>query len=291
MRGLIDTEVKALLKKYSIIPSKKRGQSFLTNNQIARKIIDRAELKPADSVLEIGGGLGILSELLAANAKHLFIIEIDAGLVGALRDLLQEFENVTIIQGDALVETLPKVNKIVSNLPYSISSEVTFRLLKELNFDQAILMFQKEYAKRLVAGPCTPEYSRLTIGVSYLSEIELLFDVGARNFYPIPAVDSSVVRLRPRKTGLFAKDTDLFFTMIRGIYSYPNKQLRKALRIWFKQTDNGKELVDSLLTRVSDKVSENERLRCLNLDVLIHISDELSKMIGEGEISIPRHSN
>ena len=288
MRGLSDTEVKALLKKYSIKPSKKKGQSFLFNKQIAREIVDRAELTLDDSVLEIGGGLGVLSELIAAKTKHLFIIEIDENLVRALRDLLKQFKNVTIIHGDALIETLPDVNKVISNLPYSISSEITFRLLRELNFDEAILMFQREFAHRLFASPCTADYSRLTVGVSYLAEVEELFDVKARNFQPVPAVDSTVVRLRHRRTGLFAKDSDLFFLMIRGIYSYPKKQLRKALKIWFKQTGNEGVLVDTLLDRVSERVSEKERLRCINLETLIHITDEISNMIGQGMISIQR---
>ena len=288
MRGLSDTEVKDLLKKYSIRPSKRKGQSFLFNKQIAREIVDRAELTPDDSVLEIGGGLGVLSELIATKTKHLFVIEIDENLVRALRDLLKQFNNVTIIHGDALVETLPDVDKVISNLPYSISSEITFRLLKELDFDEAILMFQREFAQRLLATPCTANYSRLTVGVSYLAEVEELFDVKARNFQPVPAVDSTVLRLRHRSTGLFAKDPDLFFLMIRGIYSYPNKQLRKALKIWFKQIGNERVHVDTLLDRVSDRVSEKERLRCISLETLIRITDEISSMIDEGIISIQR---
>jgi 16S rRNA (adenine1518-N6/adenine1519-N6)-dimethyltransferase len=278
--------VKALLKKYLVKPNKRRGQSFLTNQRIARDIVERASLKPDDTVLEIGGGLGILSKYIAMQAKHLYIIEIEENLVRALTDLLNEFENITVIHGDALKVDLPNVSKIVSNLPYSISSEITFRMTRELDFDDAILMFQKEFAERLVAQPCTADYSRLTIGISYLSDIEHLFDVNAQYFHPVPAVDSTVIRLTQRKEGLFAKEPGVFFSMIRGLYSYPNKQLRKALRIWFKQIGCDKEIADNLLDRVSTIVRYDERLRCIDLQTLIQISDKISSMIVEGEIPL-----
>jgi 16S rRNA (adenine1518-N6/adenine1519-N6)-dimethyltransferase len=169
VRGLSETDVRTLLKKYNIRPSKKRGQSFLTKQSVVRRIVDCAEISPDDEILEIGGGFGILSKALAKTAKHLTIIEIDKRLVQALKDILNAYDNVTIIQDDALKAQLPDVDKVVSNLPYSISSEVTFRILQEMTFERAVLMYQKEFARRFIAEPCTQQYSRLTVDISYLA--------------------------------------------------------------------------------------------------------------------------
>ncbi|MGY5875082.1 MAG: 16S rRNA (adenine(1518)-N(6)/adenine(1519)-N(6))-dimethyltransferase RsmA [Candidatus Thorarchaeota archaeon] len=287
MRLLPDSDVKSLLRRYSVKPQKKLGQSFLTNHTIARKIVDQAELGPEDVVLEIGGGLGVLSSKLAKRAGKVYVIEIDPGLVQALKDSLNDVDNVTIIEGDALRVALPEINKIVSNLPYRISSEVTFRLLTEVQFDLAILMYQKEFAQRLVARPCVKEYSRLTIDISYHADTTRLFDVPSQMFYPEPAVNSTVVRMVHRTDGSFAIDVDVFLWMVRGLYSYPNKQIRKALGIWFRNLGREKSLADNLLGRVSS-IAGNERLRCLSQETLVEMADRILDMITEGLLDDPR---
>ena len=155
VKPLSDNEIQSLLRKYGVRPSKKRGQSFLKSRVIARNIVAAADVTRNDTVLEIGGGLGILTEEIAQRAGHVHVIELEAGLARALHDLLGEHENVTIIEGDALAIALPETTKVVSNLPYSISSEITFRLLREHSFNQAVLMYQKEFAQRLRAEPGT----------------------------------------------------------------------------------------------------------------------------------------
>ncbi len=288
MRGLSETDVRALLKKYNIRPSKKMGQSFLTNQSVVRRIVDYADIESGDTILEIGGGFGILSKALAKKAGHLTIIEIDKRLVQALKDSLSTYDNVTIIQDDALKISLPDVDKVVSNLPYSISSEITFRILQEIAFERAVLMYQKEFAKRLVAEPCTSQYSRLTIDISYLAHIKELFDIEASSFHPTPLVDSTVVELKQRQDGIFTKNSDVFFWMVRGMYSYPNKQLRKALRIWFKRIGCMKEAVDRLLDDLKEHVSGEERLRCLKQDTLIRLADCVLLLVDEGVLPDPR---
>jgi len=289
--GLSEANVRALLKKYSINPSKKAGQSFLTSHQIVREILNHSKVTGDDEVLEVGGGLGILSRQLAREAKHLTVIEIDPRLVQALKEILKEYDNVTIVHGDALKVQLPTANKIVSNLPYSIASEITFRVLQEMKFESATMMYQKEFARRLVAEPCASDYSRLSLDISYLAEIKKLFDVEAKYFYPIPAVDSTVVNIRHRTVGSFAKDSEVFFWVVRGLYSYPNKLLRKALRIWFKLIGCEKECVDDLLEKIEGVVSGDERLRCLDLESLIEIADNVMLMIDEGKVPDPRNKS
>ena len=144
MRLLHESEVRSLLQRYGVKPSRDKGQIFLTSESIARAIVASASIAKEETVLEIGGGLGILSEALSNAAGHLYIIEIEEGLVRALRDRLQGHGNVTILHQDALVAEIPSVDKVVSNLPYSAASEITFRLLEICPFELAVMMYQKE---------------------------------------------------------------------------------------------------------------------------------------------------
>lgn len=287
MSSLSD-DIRRLLKRYNVRPKKKRGQSFLTSHSVVRDIVDLAELSKQDDVLEIGGGLGGLTQQLAEKAQHVHVIEIDPNLVRALGDALKDFTNVNIIEGDALKVDLPKVTKIVANLPYSISSEVTFRVLREMEFEVAILMYQKEFASRLVASPGTTEYSRLTINVQYYADVQEILEVPADMFYPVPAVDSTVVRMTPRSDGSFARDDTVFHWMIRGIYPYPNKNLRKALQIWFRNLRIDKTLSDEVIKRLDGILTGKERLRSIRLDQLITLADVLLELVSDGTIVDPR---
>ena len=287
MSSLSD-DIHRLLKRYNVRPKKKRGQSFLTSHSVVRDIVDLAELSKQDDVLEIGGGFGILTQQLAEKARHVHVIEIDPSLVKALGDALKDFTNVNIIEGDALKVDLPKVTKIVANLPYSISSEITFRVLREMDFEVAFLMYQKEFASRLVASPGTTEYSRLTINVQYYADVEEILEVPADMFYPVPAVDSTVVRMTPRSEGSFARDDSVFHWMIGGIYPYPNKNLRKALQIWFRNLRIDKTLSDEVIKRLEGILTGTERLRSIRLDQLIMLADVLLDLLSDGTIADPR---
>jgi len=287
VRFLYESDVQALLKKYSFRPVKERGQSFLTSLSIAQDIINAAHLAKEDRVLEIGGGLGILSYMIAREVEHLYVVEIDDTLMQILTEQLDGYSNVTLIHGDALSVGLPNVTKIVANLPYSAASEITFRLLKETSFEFAILMYQKEFANRLLAPPGSPVYSRLSIDFQYLGVAQHLLDVKANHFYPIPKVDSSVLEIRKRQKGVVAKDSDVFFWMIHGIYSYPNKQLKKSLRIWFKLLDCS-DKIEFLYDRIQQRIDVSTRLRNLTLSELVHLADILLEMIQDGMVPDPR---
>ncbi|MFW9768069.1 MAG: 16S rRNA (adenine(1518)-N(6)/adenine(1519)-N(6))-dimethyltransferase RsmA [Candidatus Thorarchaeota archaeon] len=277
-----------LLKRYKVRPSKKFGQSFLNSHSIAREIVRLAEVNSQDRVLEIGGGLGMLTRWIAAEAGTLHVVEVEPGLAEALRDVAKGFNNVHIIEGDALKVDFPKVNKIVANLPYSISSEVTFRFLKELEFDFAVLMYQKEFASRLAAEVGSSDYSRLTVNVQYHAHVDPLMDVPADRFYPVPTVESTVVKVTPRREGPFAKDDAVFQWMIEGIYPYPNKNIRKALQIWIRNLGYNKEISQEILKRAAIYLEGTEKLRTLDRETLIHLADVLFEMISDEILPGPR---
>lgn len=209
---------------------KKTGQNFLIDKKVAEREIEYAAINKDDVVLEVGPGNGIITTLLAEKAQKVIAIEIDAQLVSKLRELLPD--NVSLIHGDALkvdFETLPKFNKIVSNLPFQISSPFTFKLLG-YDFSLAVLIYQKEFAYRMVALPGSKHYSRLSVGVYYKAHCEIIETVPKRCFHPQPIVNSCIVQLIPRKSPPFSvSDETFFFDLTKELFNHRRKKIKNTL--------------------------------------------------------------
>ncbi len=203
---------------------KKLGQHFLVDRRVLARIGDYASLSEEDRVLEIGPGTGNLTEVLSTRVGTVFAIEVDPNLASSLEG---RFPNVQVIRGDALKVPLPDYNKIVSNLPYQISSKITFRLL-ERPFDLAVLMYQREFAERMVAKPGTKDYGRLTLNVALRADAEILERVPRGAFRPMPAVESAIVRLRPREERI-PVDERAFDDLTRTLFSMRRKKVKRAL--------------------------------------------------------------
>jgi 16S rRNA (adenine1518-N6/adenine1519-N6)-dimethyltransferase len=207
------------------------GQHFLIDLSVANREVEYAKLIKNDIVLEIGPGRGVITRLLAEKAKQVIAIEIDQRLVDKLKKTLPE--NVTLISGDALsvdFQTLPRFTKIVSNLPFEISSPITFKFL-DSSFLRGILIYQKDFAERLVALPGTKEYSRLTVGVSYKAHCRILEDVSRSCFSPAPKVDSSIVELTPRKKPMFKVENERFFLKLtKQLFNHRRKKIRYTIK-------------------------------------------------------------
>ena len=204
----------------------KLGQNFLIDPNIAQLEVNWADVKKNDIILEVGPGKGIITNILAKNVEKVIAIEIDKKLIESLKKNLPS--NVNLINSDILkldFEDLPKFNKVVSNLPYQISSPFTFKLLK-YKFDLAILVYQKEFAERIVAKPGSNKYSRLSVNVYYKSECIFLRTISRNAFYPIPKVDSAIVKLIPRKTPAFSVENENFFKdFVNILFSHRRKKI------------------------------------------------------------------
>ena len=209
----------------------KLGQNFLIDPNIAQLEIEYADLKKSDVVLEVGPGKGILTNLLAKKVNKVIAVEIDEKLIKSLKKILPS--NVILINNDVIklnFNNLPKFNKVVSNLPYQISSPFTFKIL-DYNFDLAILIYQKEFADRIVAKPGNKKYSRLSVNVYYKSECRLLRNISKNVFYPIPKVDSSIVKLVPRKTPAFFVENEIFFKdFVKTLFSNRRKKIKNIIK-------------------------------------------------------------
>ncbi|HOA69414.1 MAG TPA: 16S rRNA (adenine(1518)-N(6)/adenine(1519)-N(6))-dimethyltransferase RsmA [Methanosarcina thermophila] len=219
--------VRSLLKKYNI----KGGtfdQHFLVDTDYLDRIVAAADLRPEDVVLEIGAGIGNLTERLARKAKKVIVIELDPALVRILHDRFDGVENIEIIAGDALKVDFPEFDKVVSNLPYSISSEITFKLLRH-KFKLGILMYQYEFAARMVSQPNCKDYSRLTVDTCYFADASILMKVPKSAFQPAPEVDSAVVKLVPRPAPFEVKDQAFFMDFVAAVFSQRRKKLRNAI--------------------------------------------------------------
>ncbi|MEF8874023.1 MAG: 16S rRNA (adenine(1518)-N(6)/adenine(1519)-N(6))-dimethyltransferase RsmA [Candidatus Thermoplasmatota archaeon] len=218
------------LRRLGMRPVKSLGQNFLQDDDIAERIVEAAGLTSKDKVLEIGPGLGTLTDEIMKKAGKTIAIEKDASLVGYLEGRYSDTRfDVEIIQGDVLERDLPDFGKVISNLPFSISSPITFRLLKE-DFSFGVLTYQKEYAERMVAEPGEEDYSRLSVMVSTLADLEILFDVPRNAFYPPPSVDASVIRMVPSRPPFPLKYEDAFSKVVKELFNYRRKKIKNALK-------------------------------------------------------------
>ncbi|KAK9890550.1 hypothetical protein WA026_010626 [Henosepilachna vigintioctopunctata] len=196
------SRVHTAIAKQGILFNKDFGQHILKNPMVIKSMVEKAAIRPTDTVLEIGPGTGNMTVALLAAAKNVIACEIDTRLVAELQKRVQGThlnQKLQILVGDVLKTELPFFNLCVANIPYQISSPLVFKLLLHRPFFRcAILMFQKEFAQRLVAEKGDKMYCRLSVNTQLLARVNIVLNVGRNNFRPPPKVDSSVVRLEPR---------------------------------------------------------------------------------------------
>jgi len=237
-------------------------------------VLDAAKIEPEDVVLEIGAGTGNLTARLAEVSKRVIAVEKDVNAARALRDLFSKRGNVEVVNDDILLMVLPRVDKIVSNLPYSISTPITFKLLFYGDFGSAVLTYQKEVAERLVARPGGREYSRLSVAASLLAEIDKVRDFPPDSFYPKPAVESTVVVMRGKGRGEF--DWKFLDGTLKMLFSQRRRTLRKALETYSKIKRERFEDV----ARVVDEELMDTRVFELQPSDFVRLSEDLKKVSG-----------
>lgn len=207
---------------------KSKGQHILTNPRVLDSIVRRAELKPGDTVLEIGPGTGNLTLKLLEVSRKVVAVEIDGRMVDALRKRVADRgseDRLTVIQKDALKTEFPPFDIVVANIPYQISSPLVIKLVYgKIQFRSATLLLQKEFARRLLANPGDSEYNRLAVNVKLVADVEFAMDVSKRDFLPVPKVNSSVVIIRP-KTELPEVNLAEWWAFTRTCFGKKNKTL------------------------------------------------------------------
>jgi len=266
------------LKKLNLSPSRQRGQNFLVDYSILNYQIKQAKISKNETILEIGGGIGNLSKCLVEESKKLFIVESDRRLVLFLENFLSNYSNVEIIQGDAVKIEFPKFDKCVSNLPYQISSPITFKLL-DYDFKQAVLMYQKEFADRFFASPGSKDYSRISVMMNLKANCSHLKTVKPSSFYPAPKVLSSVVSITKKEDYENINHYD-FGRFIILLFTQKKKTVRSVLvNVIKRKTKQNFQINQEILQELPFLDS---RIFNLTLVQLIEIYSHLKSKQGEG---------
>ena len=221
---------KDILNKNNIRLNTKLGQNYLIDENKRNQIINFGKLSKNDVVLEIGSGIGTLTLELASKASKVIAIEQDEKIYKVLNKRIEDndIDNVELINDDALNVDFPKFNKIISNLPYQISSPITFKFL-DYDFDLAILMYQKEFANRMFVKLNSKDYSRLSAMLYFKCEVKKLTNVSCESFIPKPKVDSTVICLKPKNNNISNADFDFYSKFTKALFQHRNKKIKNAL--------------------------------------------------------------
>ncbi|WP_287179344.1 16S rRNA (adenine(1518)-N(6)/adenine(1519)-N(6))-dimethyltransferase RsmA [Streptococcus sp. LMAG:39] len=250
---------RAVLERHGFTFKKSFGQNFLTDTNILQKIVDTAEIDKNVNVIEIGPGIGALTEFLAENAAEVMAFEIDDRLIPILADTLRDFDNVKVINEDILKSDLqsrikefanPDLPiKIVANLPYYITTPILMHLIEsKIPFAEFVVMMQKEVADRISAEPNTKAYGSLSIAVQYYMTAKVAFVVPRTVFIPAPNVDSAILKMTRREQPLVqVKDEDFFFRVSKISFIHRRKTLWNNLTSHFGKADETKAKLEQAL--------------------------------------------
>lgn len=243
-----------ICKRFDIKMSKKLGQNFLIKRGIVDEIVHAAELTVGEPVLEVGPGIGTLTQGLAQSGADVTAIELDRRLLEVLDTTLASYDNVRIIHGDVLKLDVPTIMnhkpfKVVANLPYYITTPIIMSLLeRKLPIERLVVMVQKEVALRMIAKPGTKDYGALSVAVQYYTEPDIVLDVPPKSFLPAPAVTSSVIRCVLRdKPPVDVIDEKLFFRVVKAGFA----QRRKTFSNTMKTTGLTRDRIEELLAKAN----------------------------------------
>lgn len=276
---------RAILEKYGFSFKKSLGQNFLIDTNILKKIVSFADLEEGSGAIEIGPGIGALTEQLARSAKKVVAFEIDQRLLPILKDTLSPYPNVNVIHNDVLEADVQEVMDqefqgiedimVVANLPYYVTTPIIMKLLEDrLPIRGIVCMLQKEVADRISARPGTKDYGSLSIAVQYYTEAETVMIVPKTVFVPQPNVDSAVIRLTKRdKPGVTVKDENFFFQVTRASFAQRRKTLLNNLT---SQLQDGKQKKEQIIAALTEsEIDPVRRGETLSLEEFGRLSDAL----------------
>ncbi|MBF9684937.1 16S rRNA (adenine(1518)-N(6)/adenine(1519)-N(6))-dimethyltransferase RsmA [Streptococcus pseudopneumoniae] len=276
---------KAVLERHGFTFKKSFGQNFLTDTNILQKIVDTAEIDDQVNVIEIGPGIGALTEFLAERAAQVMAFEIDHRLVPILVDTLRDFDNVTVVNEDILkvdlaqhIQNFKNPNlpiKVVANLPYYITTPILMHLIESgIPFSEFVVMMQKEVADRISAQPNTKAYGSLSIAVQYYMTAKVAFIVPRTVFVPAPNVDSAILKMvRRPEPAVAVEDESFFFKVSKASFTHRRKTLWNNLTGYFGKTEEVKDKLTKALDQAG--LSPSVRGEALSLAEFASLADAL----------------
>jgi|SRR5581483_7398441 len=272
-------EIKSLLEKYHAKPSKRLGQNFLIDNRVLNRVITTASLTKGDTILEVGPGIGTLTQALSSHAGKVIAIEKDRAMLAILQETLQGSSNVTVIEGDILHYqggSLSTPYKVVANIPYYLTSVLIRKLLEEPPGGQQpasiTLMVQKEVAQRMCVNP--PNMNLLAVSVQFYAKARIVAYVKKGCFWPVPEVDSAIVHIIPNRQAPPVSPTS-FFAVVKAGFSHPRKQLVNNLAT--VNLPNGVPLdkYKTVAWLQKHHISPSQRAQTLTLDNWIALANSI----------------
>lgn len=279
--------LKHRLRQYGIFLSKNRGQSILVDETVLADISTACELDKNDVIIEIGAGTGVLTAELAKRANQVYALEIDKRMFQLASANLCGYSNIALIQDNALeynfneiVKAYPDSSiKIAANLPYSITTPILIKVVENsFPFSLAVFMMQKEVANRLVASPGTKDYGVLTISIAYRYQSEIMEYVSAKSFFPVPEVDSAIIRLTPHKTPPALVDNEkFFFRIVKVAFNQRRKTLLNTLSTISHQLNLDKPALESILTELG--IDPKRRGETLSIAEFAKLANLLNRKI------------
>lgn len=276
---------KEVINKYSFAFQKKFGQNFLIDSNVLENIVEAAGITKDDFVLEIGPGIGTMTQYLCESARQVLAVEIDKMLIPILEDTLSEYDNVEVINQDVLkvdIKSLVEEKnngrpiKVVANLPYYITTPIIMGLFEsKVPIESITIMVQKEVADRMQTGPGSKDYGALSLAVQYYADAKVMLNVSATCFMPRPNVDSAVIKLtRHQESPVEVKDESLMFKIIRASFNQRRKTLVNGLKN-SSELDFSKEEITEAIKSIGKE--ENIRGEKLTLEEFAKLSNALGK--------------
>ena len=277
--------IKYIMEKYGFKFSKGLGQNFIIDENVLTRIIEGSEIQKEDVILEIGPGIGVMTDVLCQSSKKVVSIEIDKTLIPVLNETVGHYDNLKVVHSDVLkvdvnalieAEFGDKKPKLIANLPYYVTTPIIMMFLeKRVPVSDLIVMIQKEVADRILAGPSTKEYGALSVVVQYYTEPSIVTRVSRGSFMPMPNVDSTVIRLKVReKAPVELEDEATFFLTVKDGFGKRRKTLLNALSSGFlgiskDQARNALEIA---------KIPENTRGEALSIDEFATLANAIYKV-------------
>lgn len=276
---------KAILEKYGFSFKKSLGQNFLIDPNVLNRIVDHANVTEETGVIEIGPGIGALTEQLAKRAKKVVAFEIDQRLIPILKETLSPYDNITVIHQDVLLANVKEVMDeqfkdckeimVVANLPYYVTTPIIMKLLEDhLPLKGIVVMLQKEVADRIAASPSSKEYGSLSIAVQYYTDAKTVMTVPRTVFMPQPNVDSAIIRLLLREEArVVTKDEEFFFKIVRASFAQRRKTLLNNLLHFLPDGKEKKAAIEAALEKAG--IDGKRRGETLSIEEFAALSDLL----------------
>ena len=282
--------IKYIMEKYNFRFSKGLGQNFIIDEHVLERIIDGSDINEGDVVLEIGPGIGVMTDVLCQHAKKVVSIEIDRSLIPVLEETVGHYENLKVIHQDVLKADVRAIiadefgeqkTKLIANLPYYVTTPIIMMFLEErIPVSDLIVMIQKEVADRIIAKPSTKEYGALSVVVQYFTEPSIVTRVSRGSFMPMPNVDSSVIRLKVRESApVSLLDESTFFLTIKDSFGKRRKTLLNALSSGFLSIN--KDQARKALEIAG--IEENTRGEALSIDEFATLANAIFTVKSGGQ--------